>query len=307
LKRSFAILLAAVLAVSAASVAVAAYRVSFNSSASEDTVKLGQAFTYSIVIVEYGSTDKQTQLIPPDFKPFTVEGKTSSTDRRILNETPTTETKLSFAMYSDKPGKFTIEPAKYLLIDRARGTKQEMLSNPVEITVLDKKPGVMDDIRDIKEPKTFLDHIKRVFYIAVAVCFLIALVLAAVIILALRKRKKKARPAPVAAAPARDPREAALESLMLAGRLMADPREFYSAVTDALRVYLRDARGIHAVESTTTELIALARAARMPSGLADELRALCAEADLVKFAKHVPGQEEMTGYLSRATDFVKRA
>jgi len=307
LKRYAAILFAVAMLALAARPASAAYQVSLEASASDDTVKLDKVFIYSIVVTEYGTTDKRTRLAEPDFKPFTVEGVTRSTESQVSNGTAVRKTKLNYAIYCSKPGKYTLGPAKFLLEDPVRGTKQEMVSNPVEVTVLDEEPGILDDIRDIKEPKTFLDHIKRIFYLALAIGVLIAIALAALIIWALRRRKKKAKTAPAPAAPAVDPRVKALEALRLAERLISDPREFYTAVTDALRVYLWDARNIHAVESTTAELISLARAARMPSELVDELHSLFDEADLVKFAKYVPEAGDMRVFLDLAREFVKRA
>ncbi len=131
----------------------------------------------------------------------------------------------------------------------------------------------------------------RLFFYGIM--FLIALVFIALLGLALymvkRGRAKKAATTPVmpqaAALPARDE---ALAAIARAESLRHDPKAFYSTIIEAVRVYLKQAYNIPATEATTTEIMAEARKSSLPADARDRLWALLGEADLVKFAKHVP-------------------
>jgi len=305
LKRaSIAILFVLMLQCVPAMPAGASYQVSLNASGPEEAVKLDQVFKYTLAVVEYGETGKRTRLVEPDFSPLVVEGATRKSKTQVINGKASREMTVTFALSAREPGEYTVEPAKFLLEDPVTGNVQEMVSNPVTVTVLDEKPGIMDDIRDIKEPKTFFDRVKRVFYVLIGLGALTAIAVLGITVWAVRRRRKA--PRAEMAEPAVNPRDAALEALKAAERQMSDPREFYTAVTDALRGYLRDARKMHATEATTTELMRMCRAARMEPDTVELVRAVFTEADLAKFAKYVPSQERMTADLERARKLVMR-
>jgi hypothetical protein len=76
---------------------------------------------------------------------------------------------------------------------------------------------------------------------------------------------------------------------------------YYSLVTEAVRRYLQDRFGVDAMDRTTTELLdELSDLGRR----VEKLDSLLCEADLVKFAKHVPDVEAGTVAMSSAREIV---
>ncbi len=111
-------------------------------------------------------------------------------------------------------------------------------------------------------------------------------------------------PAPIVGAPL-STYEEALEALRLAEGIREDPKAFYSATVEAVRVYLKKKYGIPATEATTTEIMIEVRKSSLPASAQDKLWAILGEADMVKFAKHAPTDSEMTAFIEKARALVK--
>ena len=104
-------------------------------------------------------------------------------------------------------------------------------------------------------------------------------------------------PADVVALQALD--EIERKALLAAGEF----KRFYSEVTDVLRTYLENRYNFLAMEETTDEILAeLDRRNLRIDGVEDLLK----EADLVKFAKHVPDAAAGTRAMESARDIVVR-
>jgi hypothetical protein len=96
----------------------------------------------------------------------------------------------------------------------------------------------------------------------------------------------------------------ALESQRLAGQ--GHVKQHYVRLSEILRAYLEDAPqfGLPALEQTTDEIRAALSARDFPDDVVARVRALCVEADLVKFAKHEATLAECAQALERVRDFV---
>ncbi|NOQ71856.1 MAG: hypothetical protein GQ574_07640 [Crocinitomix sp.] len=85
-----------------------------------------------------------------------------------------------------------------------------------------------------------------------------------------------------------------------------EKKEYYSELTETVRTYLENRFDIHAMEQTTREII---RDLKF-SSISDEdkvyLRKILREADMVKFAKFSPSDDDAFTYLNKSIDFVKR-
>ncbi len=79
---------------------------------------------------------------------------------------------------------------------------------------------------------------------------------------------------------------------------------FYTELTEALRVYLEDCYGIDAMEMTSDEIIAGARAADFSREAIQLLSEVLKEADLVKFANVAAVSAECEKALSEGEEFV---
>jgi hypothetical protein len=84
-------------------------------------------------------------------------------------------------------------------------------------------------------------------------------------------------------------------------------KEYYTRLTWIIRGYMARQFDIHALESTTTEIIeAFSVRYTEQNGLLNSLEQLLMLADLVKFAKEAPSREENERHLQHAEDFVEK-
>ena len=81
-------------------------------------------------------------------------------------------------------------------------------------------------------------------------------------------------------------------------------KQFYTEVTDALRVYIADRYGIVALERPSREMLADLKKQDIESGLYDKMEELFNRADLVKFAKYLASAEENEEVIPDAVRFV---
>jgi len=289
------------------------YQVALEASANREQVSKGEAFTYKLSIIEEGEADRAAQPVPPDFTGFNVTGTFSSSSTKVINGKARRVTDQEYRLSSDLPGEHVIPPAKLVLTDPKTGKTEEVSSNPVKVTVLEKGKGVVqgltEDIKDIKSPKSFMDKVRLFFYFMVAIVVLVFfLILGLAIYMAKRAKRKKS--AAGAAGPAAAPvstisaRDEALARIARADSMRADTSAYYSAIAEAVRGYLKAARGIPALEATTTEIMAHVQKTEIPQPVRDRLWSLLGEADLVKFAKHSPSEEEKARFIEKARQLV---
>lgn len=81
------------------------------------------------------------------------------------------------------------------------------------------------------------------------------------------------------------------------------PKEYYTELTDAIRMYIRGRFGFNALEMTSSEIIEKLMEIKDKEAIAD-LKYLFQTADLVKFAKHDPQMNENDANLINAIDFI---
>lgn len=83
------------------------------------------------------------------------------------------------------------------------------------------------------------------------------------------------------------------------------PKEYYTQLTDVLRLYIKERFGFNAQEMTSTEIIEKLLVMKDENAFND-LRDLFQTADLVKFAKHYPLMNENDANLVNAIDFINQ-
>lgn len=82
-------------------------------------------------------------------------------------------------------------------------------------------------------------------------------------------------------------------------------KDYYTELTDAIRVYIKERFGFNALEMTSSEIIDRLLKEK-DQKMIDELRSLFETADLVKFAKHSPLLNENDMNLVNAIDFINQ-
>lgn len=86
----------------------------------------------------------------------------------------------------------------------------------------------------------------------------------------------------------------------------SDKKTYYSELTGTVRSYLENRFDIHAMEKTTREIISDLKNATISDDDKAYLRKILREADMVKFAKFAPNDDDAFTYLQNSIDFVKR-
>lgn len=82
-------------------------------------------------------------------------------------------------------------------------------------------------------------------------------------------------------------------------------KEYYSRLTDILRLYIQRQYGINAMEQTSDELLDKIRSVTRLNQRRDQLQYILQTADLTKFAKLLPIEEEHEGCMTKAKDIVE--
>lgn len=81
-------------------------------------------------------------------------------------------------------------------------------------------------------------------------------------------------------------------------------KEYYSSISDAIRLYIEERFGLNALESTTDEIMLAFRSQVVDRESKEKLQQLLMLSDLVKFAKQFPIETEHQFTLQNAFDFV---
>jgi hypothetical protein len=158
------------------------------------------------------------------------------------------------------------------------------------------------DVRDIKPPVA-VPHDYRPLWWAAAALVLVAG--AGFGLYRLLNRRRMVR-----VTPPRPAHEVALEALvrLRSSHLLEEGRheDYYVRLSAIVRRYLEDRFGLRAPEMTTEEFLQVAQQSpRLPRDQRASLGRFLAEADLVKFARHVPEREEGERAYAAARQFVE--
>lgn len=162
------------------------------------------------------------------------------------------------------------------------------------------------DIKEVrKAPFVWTDYL-WVLWIVLGVMLLLALI-GFVIFMILKKKKKGYIFKPPVVLPAHARALAELEKLRSEkiwqqGRV----KEFYTRLTDILRGYIYERKGINAMEMTSGEILNEVRKVAEVDSVYENLKQVLSTADLVKFAKYEPLQDENDLSLVNAFFFVNQ-
>jgi hypothetical protein len=128
------------------------------------------------------------------------------------------------------------------------------------------------------------------------------------LVIYIRRRRRMGVPL-IPEAPPQPAHEVALEALRALESEKVWQRgllkDFYSQLTDILRVYLERRFGILAMEMTSEEILSSAAISSLSRDVRDPLRTLLTSADLVKFAKHRPADAENAAGVPAARSIVE--
>lgn len=207
-----------------------------------------------------------------------------------------------------EPGRHELTlPPLPISIARANGQVITVCTKPHLITVEDPiantpepKPRLNPAARRQEEPWQLL---KQLVFGGLA-----ALVLGVIVGYLISRWRRRERPVPPPPPP-RPPWEVAIEELhdIRHAGLVRNNRysEHYDRVSDTIRKYLGERFGFDGLESTTREALAVLGEISPPIEPIDKVRAFLRQADLVKFARLTPTEEECELALGRGEEIVR--
>lgn len=162
------------------------------------------------------------------------------------------------------------------------------------------------DIKEVRKPPFVWTDYLWVLWIVLGIMLLLALI-GFVIYMILKKKKKGYIFKPPVVLPAHARALAELEKLRSEkiwqqGRV----KEFYTRLTDILRGYIYERKGMNAMEMTSGEILNEVRKVAEVDSVYENLKQVLSTADLVKFAKYEPLQDENDLSLVNAFFFVNQ-
>ena len=229
--------------------------------------------------------------------------------RTEQGERATTKVSISVVPLPSKPGRHELVlPPLPIAVSRASGEVVTVCTAPHTVSVEDPIANTPNPSpRGNPAPRRQLEiwtTAKQVVFAALVALLVGAL--AALLISRWLRRPKKLPPPP----PPRPPWEVALEALhdIRHAGLTREGRfaEVFDRVSDVLRRYLGDRYGYDGLESTTREALVSLRAVAPAIDDLPGIETFMRDADLVKFARLTPSEDECLDLLARAEGIVTR-
>jgi hypothetical protein len=202
-------------------------------------------------------------------------------------------------------GFWALQPFRFIINgDTSKPTETQALLLEVQSLPVDTAEASIKDIKTtFDEPANWKEYLPFIYW---GVGILAAIIIAWFLFLKFTKKK------PVIIAPPKPqepPHLTALRDLESIRQLklwqQGKTKEFYTAITDTLRVYLEGRYGINAMELTTDEIMAIMRGQVIDALSKEKLLQILSLADYVKFAKAQPIDVENELSINNAVDFVR--
>ncbi|HLP11528.1 MAG TPA: hypothetical protein VK177_06305 [Flavobacteriales bacterium] len=211
-----------------------------------------------------------------------------------------------YVITSFDSGYYAIPPFKFYI------DSQLVETNPLLLEVHTVDADTTKEFKDIKEIKAetysvsekvkdFLQWLLEHWYVPLAAI----LIIVALIVYIRKKRKKVDVPKePVIVLPLHEQLLLDLEALDKKQLWQTGQAKlFYVELTDLLRVYIEKRYEVTALEQTTDQLTKNLKSSGISYEALEILRSILQMADMVKFAKLIPGQYENQGALDNAKRF----
>lgn len=199
-------------------------------------------------------------------------------------------------------GKFTIPAFTFLYEKSGFNTLFPLSSNALDIIVNSVRIDTTSTIKDIKP---IIDLSKNLLWFY----FLLAIVILAIIALFIYKKVKKHKTAKPEKLKQNDIEPKIPPFILAINKLkyiesqklwLSDKKVFYSSVTDTIRIFIEASFHIKALEIPSTMLVAEMKSTIISHTTLIKTKQLLDAADLVKFAKYIPIDEESCKFLTSA-------
>lgn len=254
---------------------------------------VGDPFTI-ILRLEYPQDYKISDFFVDSLEPFVIidqKNKITREKGKVINL-------YKLKLVAFKSGALKIPAFKFLHQDST--TIDTLRSEPIPINITSVLPADMKDINDIKEAVPFPNYLPLLISALV-------LLAASLLFIGFRiiKKFKKQRAIEQPLPPPWIQALAAIENIPVQEWLAKGAiKKFYYTLSEILKQYLERRFGFNAVEQTTTEIIHNLKQLRIASS--DDFRKFFNHADLVKYAKFSPPDEELKGTVKVVRNLIEK-
>jgi hypothetical protein len=295
------ILLAAV-ALLAASALTFAQSVHVSARVDSNVILIGDWLPYHIEVEHPANSTVIFPSLPDSLNGFEVVRRDppvkKSTGGSVLESA-------TFVLTAFDSGMHLVPPLTVQYTNAGDTTKHAMDTPPIPVVVHGMAVDTSKEIRDVKPPLTIPITLADLLPYIIGAAVAGGLIWLFIYVRSKRKRGESLIPQ----APPRPANEVALErlrslqseQLWQRGKI----KEYHSGVTDILRLYIEGRFGFAALESTSEEILTSGPIKSLPEDEREALREILTRADLVKFAKFQPVNEEHERSLRLAVSFVE--
>ena len=260
--------------------------------------------------VQYDASQKNINIAWPSFED-TITGKVEIVSKTSIDSTIPDKNNPNmviqhqqFIISAFDSGYFAIPPFKFILNN---DTTKPYLTEALLLEVHTVPTDTTDmSIKDVKPPfNEEFDWTWYLPYLYWGLGLLAGVALVILIFYKLTQRKEiiveKEKPkVPAHIIALAELEKIKLESVWKEGKT----KEYYSSITDSVRLYIENRFEINALELTTDEIVKAFRSMVVDPLSKEKLKQLLVLADFVKFAKQIPIEEEHLLALQSAFDFV---
>lgn len=285
-------------------------QIKVNAVIDSSKIRIGEQTKLDLYVTYDANAQKNLKINWPSFED-TISGKVEIISKTAIDSTIPDKNNPGIIQYHQQfivsaydSGYFAIPPFKFIVNDdTANPVLTEALFLEVNTVPTDTTDATIKDIKaPFNEPFDWKWYLPTVYTIGG-----ILLLLALVIYLIIRFTKKKPVEV-VEQKPLVPPHILALEQLdkIKTEQIWKEgkTKEYYSAITDTVRLYIEGRFGVQALELTTDEIMRAFKSQVVDALSKEKLQQLLVLADLVKFAKQVPIEQEHNLALQNAFDFI---
>ncbi len=274
-------------------------------------IRIGEQTKLDIYLSYDASTQKNLDIVWPLIEDTLKKGleiiNTTQIDTTIPDKTKPNIVRqhIQLTVTAFDSGAYYIAPFKFVL---NKDTTNPLLTEPLllEVNTVPTDTSITKT-KDIKPPydepfdwKWYINYL----YIGLAViAFVVILTL---VIIQLNKRKPQEIVIEKPKIPAHITALASLEKIKEEAIWKDNKvKEYYSSITDTVRLYIEERFHINALELTSEEIIKIFKTQVIDTESKLKLTQILTLSDFVKFAKQIPIEAEHTLTLNNAFDFVK--
>lgn len=287
-----------------------AQQIKVNAVLDSSKIRIGEQTKLDLYVTYDANASKNLKIEWPSFED-TITGKVEIVSQTAIDSTIPDKTNPSliqqhqqFIISAFDSGYFAIPPFKFLVNgDTVNPVLTEALFLEVNTVPTDTTDATIKDIKaPFNEPFDWKWYLPMVYWGAGAI------LLVALIVLIILKLTKKKPEVVIERKPDVPPHILALQQLekVKEESIWKDgkTKEYYSSISDSVRLYIEGRFGIQALELTTDEIVRAFKSQVVDPSSKEKLQQLLVLSDFVKFAKVLPIEQEHALALQNAFDFV---